>query len=153
MSGAAAVHASAVLLGERGILVRGASGSGKSSLVLGLLAAAPGASWLIADDRVVLTAVHGRVVAAVPAALAGLLEIRGQGIVRRPYVSPALVHLVVDLAPPADCARLPQREDAAAIVAGVALPRLCLPVAAADGPARVRAALAGGLAEVLTPLP
>ena len=98
MSEPATVHASAVLVGERGVLIRGPSGSGKSSLVLGLLVGdEPATTWLIADDRVILTAAHGRLIAAAPPALAGQLEIRGQGIVRRPFVSPARLHLVVDL--------------------------------------------------------
>jgi HPr kinase/phosphorylase len=142
MSEPATVHASAVLVGERGVLIRGPSGSGKSSLLLGLLAGDPAATWLIADDRVILAAAHGRLIAAAPAALAGLMEIRGQGIVRRPFVSPARLDLVVDLMALADCERMPAGEAETVAVAGVELPRLRLPIAAAEGPARVRAALA-----------
>jgi len=146
MSEPATVHASAVLVGERGVLIRGPSGSGKSSLLLGLLAGEPATTWLIADDRVILTAAHGRLIAAAPPALAGLMEIRGQGVVRRPFVSPARLDLVVDLIPPADCDRMPPVEAETVAVEGVMLPLLRLPLAAADGPARVRAALAWRLA-------
>ena len=136
------LHASAVLVGEKGVLIRGVAGSGKSSLVLRLLALDPVATWLVADDRVSLAAHHGRLVAAVPETIAGKLEIRGQGIVERPHVSPAVVRLVVDLLSAAECPRLPEDDQMTATVDGVAIPRLMLPVGAADGAERVRAALA-----------
>jgi len=142
MSEAATVHASAVLVGERGVLIRGPSGSGKSSLLLGLLAGDPATTWLIADDRVILTAAHGRLIAAAPPALAGLMEIRGQGIVRRPFVSPARLDLVVDLMRLADCERMPTVEAETVVIEAVELPLLRLPIAAAEAPARVRTALA-----------
>ena len=142
MSEAATVHASAVLVGERGVLIRGASGTGKSSLLLGLLASDPAATWLIADDRVILTAAHGRLIAATSPALAGLMEIRGQGIVRRSFVSPACLDLVVDLTPLESCRRMPSIATERVALHGVQLRRLCLPIGAVDGPARVRAGLA-----------
>jgi serine kinase of HPr protein (carbohydrate metabolism regulator) len=142
MNEPATVHASVVLVGERGVLIRGASGSGKSSLVLGLIATEPAATWLIADDRATLTAAHGRLVVTVPPALVGLLEIRGQGIVRRPYVSPARLDLVVDLVPPETGERMPAADAETVSVEGVTLARLRLPIGCTDGPSRVRAALA-----------
>ena len=135
------VHASAVRVGEHGVLIRGPSGAGKSSLLLGLLTLFRGTSTLVADDRVILTPQGGELIAAVPENLAGLMEVRGQGIVRRPYVSPARLHLVVDLRPFAECPRLPGPGDEAASVEGVALPRLILPIGAVDGAARVGVAL------------
>ena len=145
MNGAPTVHAGAVLVGEAGVLVRGASGSGKSSLIFDLIAA-PHPAWLVADDRVVLVAAHGRLVASVPAAIAGRLEIRGQGIVSLPFVSPVVIRLVVDLLPVALCPRLPSAEEARVDALGVTLPRLALPVGIARGAVRVRAALAHGTA-------
>lgn len=142
MSAIATVHAGAVLIGETGVLVRGASGSGKSSLILALLAARPENSWLVADDRVALQAAHGRLVASVPPALAGLIEVRGVGIVARPFVSPAVIRLVVDLVPAERAPRLPPAAEAIAEVAGVTLPRLVLPAAGGDGALRVCAAIA-----------
>ncbi|MBZ0230622.1 MAG: serine/threonine protein kinase, partial [Bauldia sp.] len=144
MSAAPTIHAGAVLVGEAGILVRGRSGSGKSSLILALVAAAPKSTWLVADDRVALVAAHGRLVASVPAAIAGRLEIRGQGIVSLPFVSPVVIRLVVDLLPVALCPRLPSAEEARVDALGVTLPRLALPVGIARGAVRVRAALAHG---------
>lgn len=132
-----------MLIGERGVLIRGASGSGKSSLVLQLLSRDPGRTWLVGDDRIDLTAHHGRLVADVPATIAGKLEIRGQGIVARGHVAPVVIRLVVDLLPAADCPRLPEPEAMTATIDGVAIARLMLPIGMADGPERVVAALRG----------
>src|SRR4051794_206683 len=107
---AATVHASAIVVGEKGVLIRGGSGSGKSSLVLAMLTRDLVPTRLIADDRVVLTAENGRLQASVPDKLAGLLEVRGLGLLRRPFVSPAQISLVVDLLPVAQCPRLPDGE-------------------------------------------
>jgi HPr kinase/phosphorylase len=136
------VHASAVKIGDRGVLVRGASGSGKSSLVLQLLSADPVRCTLIADDRVALSAgSQGRAMASAPPLLAGLLEIRGQGILRLPYVSPATIDLVVDIVPPGACPRMPSAEQRQVAVAGTTVPRIFLAAGCGDGSARVRAAL------------
>ena len=144
MSAISTFHASAALVGERGVLIRGASASGKSSLVLALIAGDCLRNALVADDRVVLAAHHGRLVATVPPELAGLIEVRGQGILRRPHVSPVVVDLVVDLAPTAECPRMPEPDERTEIV-GVAVPRLVLPVGQGDGPLRIFAALEEGL--------
>ncbi|MEO8669403.1 MAG: serine/threonine protein kinase [Bauldia sp.] len=140
MSRPATVHASALLAGETGILIRGASGSGKSSLLLALLDRASPAR-LVADDRVILRPVHDRLLAFAPVELAGLVEIRGQGIVRRPFVSPVVIRLVVDLLPPELCARFPDMVEAATLVDGVELACLRLPAGAAEGALRVAAAV------------
>ena len=135
------VHASAVLVGGQGVLIRGASGSGKSSLVLGLIDRDPASTWLVADDRVHLAADRGRLVAAVPETIAGKLEIRGQGVVEVAYISPAAIGLVVDLLSPDACPRLPGVNETEVEIGGVNLPRLMLPIGAVDGPARVRFAV------------
>ncbi len=142
MTGEAAnVHATAVRVGDRGVLIRGASGSGKSSLALALIDAAPSDAVLIADDRVLLAANDGRLVASAPAPIAGMLEVRGVGLLAVDHVSPAPIDLVVDLLPLADCPRLPVDAEAVAVVEGVALPRIWVASGAVDGAARVRAAL------------
>ena len=70
MTAAATVHASAVLVGDRAILIRGPAGSGKSRLAAALIAAAGCGrlrfARLIADDRVWLEACHGRLLARTP---------------------------------------------------------------------------------------
>lgn len=137
----AAIHASAVLVGESAVLIRGASGSGKSSLALALIEADPLATRLVADDRVLLAAAHGRLVASVPPAIAGLIEIRGQGIVRLPHVSPVVIRAAVDLGPARLSDRLPEAAEQRVTIGEVVLPRLRVPEGAADGALRVRAFL------------
>ncbi len=83
----------------RGALLRGASGAGKSDLLLRLL----DDGWrLAADDRVVLWASGGRLWGRAPAPLAGLVELRGQGMAHPPPLPFAEVAAVVDLGEPAE---------------------------------------------------
>ena len=88
------IHATTVAVGPRAVLILGASGSGKSALGLQLMA--HGAE-LVADDRTELRAEGGRVIARAPAAIAGLIEARGMGILRAEPRGQAAVALVVDL--------------------------------------------------------
>jgi HPr kinase/phosphorylase len=148
------IHASAVLVGARGLLIRGDSGAGKSQLVLQLIAAAAEGrlafARLVADDRVFVAAAHGRLIARVPRALAGLLEIRGLGIRRLPYEPVAVIRLVVDLAASAE--RMPPAAATETEIEGVRLPRLA--VAPGEDPfSLVLASLTWGAAWPDAPLP
>jgi HPr kinase/phosphorylase len=118
-----------------GVLLIGPSGSGKSDLALRLLGR--GFS-LVADDRVDID--DG--VAAAPPALAGLLEVRGLGIVRLPYVATARLALVAELGAPAE--RLP----ALATHPALGLPLILLDPAAASAAERVALALDCALGRV-----
>jgi len=122
----ATVHASAVLAGARAVLIRGSSGAGKSRLALALIDAARMGTLrfarLVGDDRVHLSPAGGRLLVRPAAALAGLIEVRGVGIVRVPYEACAVVGLVVDLG--ADAERLPAAEQRQAVIEGITLPRL-----------------------------
>jgi HPr kinase/phosphorylase len=122
------VHASAVLAGARAVLIRGASGTGKSRLARELIEAARTGSLpfarLVADDRVHLEAAAARLLVRPAPALAGLIEVRGVGIVRMPYEPVAVVGLVVDLG--ADAERLPLPEHQQTEIEGVRLPRLAV---------------------------
>jgi HPr kinase/phosphorylase len=123
------IHASAVLIGAKAVLIRGPAGAGKSTLAWDLLqAASQGAlrfARLVADDRAYVEARGDRLLVRPAEALAGLIEIRGLGIRRLPHEAMAVVGLVVDVAA-ADAARLPAREAANASIAGVAVPRLAV---------------------------
>jgi serine kinase of HPr protein (carbohydrate metabolism regulator) len=129
MTTGASTHASAVRVGERAVLIRGPSGSGKSRLAFALImagrAGVVAATELIGDDRVMLEAEAGRLIARPAPELAGLIEVRGLGIRRCPFAAAGEVVVVVDLAA-ADAARLPDREAAHADVQGVVLPRIAV---------------------------
>jgi HPr kinase/phosphorylase len=124
----ASIHASAVLVGARAVLIRGPSGSGKSRLALELIEAARGGALrfarLVGDDRVHIEAAHGRLLVRPAAALAGLIEIRGLGIRKLPYEASAVVGLVVDLAAQAE--RLPQADQQRTELEGIAVARLAV---------------------------
>ncbi len=100
-------HASAVAWHGRGVLIRGGSGIGKSSLALGLIEQG---ALLVADDQVTLHAGSGDLLMTAPTPLAGLLEIRGVGITRWPYLISVRVALVVELVPSAQVERLADLE-------------------------------------------
>jgi len=131
----ATVHASAVLVGARAVLIRGPSGSGKSRLALDLIEAARTGSLLFArlvgDDRVHLEAADGRLLVRPAPALAGLIEVYGAGLLHLPHEAGAVVGLVVDLAA-ADAERLPDAKRGQTEIDGIMLPRL--PVAASTAP-------------------
>ena len=123
------IHASAVLVGARAVLIRGPSGSGKSRLALELIQAARGGTLrfarLVGDDRVHVEAAHGRLLVRPAAALAGMIELRGTGILKLPYEPSAVVGLVVDLAAAA-AERLPAAPQSRTELEGVALARLAV---------------------------
>jgi HPr kinase/phosphorylase len=121
------IHASAVLVGARAVLIRGAAGSGKSSLAFALVDGAASGTFarLVGDDRVHLEAANGRLLVRPADTLKGLIEVRGLGIRRLAFESMAVVGLVVDLAA-ADAERLPSSDTAATEVDGIPLPRLAV---------------------------
>lgn len=127
------IHASAVLVGDRAVLIRGAAGAGKSGLTLALIEAADAGllpfARLVADDRAHVEAINGRLIVRPPPVLAGLIEMRGLGIRRLPFEAVAVVGLVVDLGAE-DAERLPSAGSFAVTIEGVTLPRL--PVACRD---------------------
>ncbi len=142
MTASPTIHATAVLIGAKALLIRGEPGSGKSRLALRLLETA-GRELpfvrLVGDDRVYLENRGGRLIARPPQQLAGLLEIRGTGIVRAPFEASAVVGLVIDLGQPAD--RLPAAESRKAVLEGVTLPRLAVPPGADPLPLAIEASL------------
>ena len=135
MNQSPSIHASAVLIGARAVLIRGPAGSGKSRLALALLSAARQGllpfARLVADDRAHVEAAHGRLLVRPAPALAGLIEVRGLGIRRVPHEPLAVVGLVVELGQP-DAERLPEPAQRQAEIEGITLPRLA--VAAGAGP-------------------
>ena len=88
------LHASCVGLDGDAVLILGKSGAGKSALALTLMAYG---AQLVADDRVVLRPVDGRIIASVPDTIAGLIEARGVGILKAAFLPCAALALIVDL--------------------------------------------------------
>ena len=121
------VHASAVLVGDRAVLIRGASGAGKSRLAFDLILAGRAgqipATVLIGDDRVHLEASSGQLAVRPARELTGLIEIRGLGIFSCDFAPQAIVGLVVDLAA-TDAERLPPPEALRTRICGIELPRI-----------------------------
>ena len=120
-----AAHANALIVGEAGLLLRGASGSGKSALTLEIVKRAErsGAfARLVGDDRVFLESCNGRVIATAHKATLGAIELRSFGLASLPFEPEAVIRCVVDLEttlPP----RLPDEEDETALLCGLRLPR------------------------------
>lgn len=125
------VHANALVLGDKGVLLRGPSGSGKSALTLALISRYQSQgefARLVGDDRVRVEALNGRLVARPHPAIAGVIEIRGHGLSRIGYEPACVLHAIVDLCAPDDPpARLPQEAEKYAALHGIVLPRLCTP--------------------------
>jgi len=139
ITGAAApilVHATAIAIDGRAVLLRGPSGAGKSDLALRLIDAG---ARLVADDQVELRRAGGRVLVRAPAALAGLVEVRGVGILRLEPLREAALAMCVDLVPSAEVERLPEIrcED----VLGLAVPSIAISPFEASAAAKLRFAL------------
>ena len=121
-------HATVVVIRETGVLIRGASGAGKSRLALALIAAGERRGWfacLVGDDQVTLHLTGSGLIARPHLAIAGLIEQRGVGLLSAKYEPAARLACIIDLTgsePP----RLPGGSVKAAI-AGLSLPCLTLP--------------------------
>jgi HPr kinase/phosphorylase len=143
------IHATAIALGDRGALIRGPSGAGKSDLALRCLALAAGGlvreqPRLIADDYVQVTGYGDRLALTCPPSIAGLLEIRGLGVVpiRSAVAQPATawLTLVVDLVTTNErIERLPDR--ATVLVHGVECMAIALHPFEASAPLKLLLAL------------
>lgn len=124
------VHATGLVLGKTGLILRGPSGAGKSLLALELLDAweARGlTAKLVSDDRIDLVVEKGGLVMLAPKSIEGLVELRGRGIVSRPFTRKAPVHLVVDLVPTLE--RMVEEDELTTELSGVRLPRCPVPQA------------------------
>lgn len=133
------LHASAVAFGPSGLLILGASGSGKSSLSLQLMSLG---ATLVADDRVLATPdVEGGLRLTAPPRLEGLIEARSVGLIRVNH-GPAIARWVVTL-DEVENERLPERHET--VIADVALP-LLRKVESPAFPAMLYALMNGGRA-------
>jgi HPr kinase/phosphorylase len=129
------IHGSCVARDGAGVLIVGASGAGKSDLTLRLLGRG---FTLVADDQVDIA--DGR--ARAPDALAGLLEVRGIGVVRLPYTSDIKLNVVIALTDQPERLPMPERHPQ------LDLPVVHLQAAGASAPDRVALALDCALGRV-----
>lgn len=110
------VHATCVKMSGVGVLLRGASGSGKSDLALRLVNRG---ARLIGDDYVYVGCEDGDLYAATPQEIAGKIEVRGVGIAVVPFDRVVRIAVVIDLQNER-VERLPQRGET--MIETVALP-------------------------------
>ena len=121
MSDSSLIHATAVAIDGAAVLLRGPPGAGKSDLALRLI---EDGARLIADDQTLLRRADNRVLVRAPATIAGLLEVRGVGIVRVDPLDEAPLALIVDLVPPEQVERIP--DNRSEVVLGLAFPLIAL---------------------------
>lgn len=106
-------HCSVVTVGGIGVLIEGTSGSGKTSLALGLLEASQtrgieGA--LVTDDQALLACDADGLKASAPEAIRGMAEVRGYGIVQLPFEESATIHLIARLVDDVRIDRMPEKK-------------------------------------------
>ena len=135
MSDDATIHAGCIAIDGNGVLILGPSGAGKSDLAIRLI---DRGAILVSDDYTRLHVAHGQLIAAPPGALAGKIELRGVGIVERPFVAEVPIALAIELGKPAQ--RLPDRELREWL--GQSVPAIALNGLEASAPIKVEAALA-----------
>ena len=127
------IHATCIVVGDTGVLLRGKPGSGKSDLALRMI---DRGARLIADDRTDLSlGKGGRVIARSPAAIKGRMEVRGLGIEEVPSREQAEIDLVVDLVGAGEVERLPDPDFA--VYLGRRLPLLRLDPFENSAPAKL----------------
>lgn len=137
------LHATGVVRDGWAVLLTGPPGAGKSDLALRLI----DRGWqLLADDQVRLEHGGDRVMAHAPPATAGLIEVRGVGIVAVEAVTCAPVALVINLAPEPE--RMP--EPLTTLLLDVAVERIVLDPRPASAAIKVGHAFARALAALNT---
>lgn len=134
------IHASCVAIGRTGVLLLGKSGSGKSDLALRLI---DQGAVLVADDRTILSLEKGALYARAPASIAGLMEVRGLGIIQFPVRAKVRIALAVQLG--REDMRLPAQRfyrPPASLKPQIRVPEILLDAQLAATPAKIRSALA-----------
>lgn len=121
---AAGVHGTAVVHRGTGLLVRGASGSGKSLLAARLVLAG---AVLVGDDRLALERRGDAIFAAPVPPLEGLIELRGRGLLRLDHAAEARIDALVDIVPWRALERMPEEAALRGELLGVELARQPVP--------------------------
>lgn len=103
------IYATCVSLNQKGILILGKSGIGKSDLAFRLIEQC--GAVLVADDRTNLSVNKNDLYASCPDNIKGLMELRGIGIVKKNTEKETIVKLAVELVEDvAQIERLPEKE-------------------------------------------
>lgn len=136
------VHATAVAIGGRAVLLRGPSGSGKSDLALRLIDAG---ARLVSDDYSQLRRQDGTIVVRAPEPISGLIEVRGVGILKVEPLASAPLALIADLVASQHVERLP--EPRCETIFGLEIPLVAIAPFEASAPAKLRFALAAATGE------
>jgi HPr kinase/phosphorylase len=139
------VHATAIAVGGRGVLIRGPSGSGKSDLAFRCLGIATsqlvtGPVRLISDDQVLLKREGLTLSATAPATLFGKIEVRGVGIIEVDTEKQAEIALICDITRRKDIERYPDPWPVAQVL-GLSVPVLRICPYDASAPLKVLVAL------------
>ena len=129
------MHATSVAIDGRAVLICGASGAGKSDLALRLI---DRGAMLISDDYTIVRSSGGQLEASAPATIAGMMEVRGVGVVDLPSIDGAGLALIIELSQDID--RMPADPEEW-LVAGVPLPVVKVSPFEASAPIKVELAL------------
>lgn len=127
------MHGTCIALDGKAAILRGPSGAGKSDLALRfihtpVLTATADQMYcrlkrqLVTDDQVLLSREHTKIIAKPPKTIAGVMEIRGVGLVSIPYSSSAELCAVVDLVNSHEVQRLPEQNDKAVFFSSLERP-------------------------------
>jgi serine kinase of HPr protein (carbohydrate metabolism regulator) len=122
------IHATAIAIEGMGLLIEGASGSGKTSLALAgieKLHSQNRFAALVADDQCLLEIANCKLIATCPPAFTGLGEMRGLGIIKQKSLDAVVIDAVIRLVDEAKLERMPERKTT--IVNSVELPAYDLP--------------------------
>ena len=128
------LHASAVSIGGKAVLLRGPSGIGKSDLALRLI---DEGAELVADDYVELTVTEGHILLQAPKNIQGKMEMRGIGLIDRPFAENVPLKLVCDLVVTGSMDRFPEKESHLHME-GITVPLFQLEGQLASAPAKIR---------------
>ncbi len=123
------LHGTCVAAGQNAILLRGESGAGKSDLALRFLNLEKAdvsnqKHCLVSDDRVIISCEDGRLIVKPPTSIAGLIEVRGIGLISCAHIASAELKLVADLVSEEQVPRMqyPYEEDSYTQIEGQKIP-------------------------------
>ncbi len=122
------IHATGLLYGGFGLLIRGPSGAGKSLLALSLLeygSRTQQGGILVGDDRLEIKIHSEKIQMRAPVALQGKIELWGRGILEVEFIPFANIDLIVDIVDQG--VRMPENAAFVELFHGLELPRCPLP--------------------------